>query len=87
MGLDTASNATQLNGAVSGVYIAGALIGSILSSQTSDFLGRRWSVFIASTFAAVGGALQAGSINIAMFIASRLLTGFGIGMSTHVFEF
>lgn len=79
MGLDTASNATQLTGAINGVYIAGALIGSLLSSQSSDVLGRRMSIFISAAFAVLGGALQAGSVHIAMFIVARLLAGLGIG--------
>ncbi|KIX00278.1 uncharacterized protein Z518_10417 [Rhinocladiella mackenziei CBS 650.93] len=79
MSLDTAPNATQLIGAVNGVYIAGALIGSLLSSQTSDALGRRKSVFLSAALAVLGGALQAGSIHIGMFIVARLLAGLGIG--------
>jgi MFS family permease len=83
MGLDTASNATQLTGATNGCYIAGALIGSLISSQSSDKLGRRKSVIYASVIAVLGGALQAGSVHIAMFIVARLVAGLGIGESTH----
>ena len=79
MDLDTASNATQLVGAVNGVYIAGALIGSLLSSQTSDSLGRKKSVFLSAALAALDGALQAGSVHIGMFIVARLVAGLGIG--------
>lgn len=79
MGLDKAANATQLTGATNGVYIAGALIGSLLSSQSSDVLGRRMSILVAAVFGVVGGALQAGSVHIAMFIVARLLAGLGIG--------
>jgi MFS family permease len=81
MHLDTASNATQLLGAVNGVYIAGALIGSILSSYATDALGRRKSLSMTSALATVGGILQAGSVNMAMFIAARLIAGLGIGSS------
>jgi MFS family permease len=79
MGLDTASNASQLFGAVNGVYIAGALIGSLLSSQATDVLGRKRSLSLVSAVATLGGSLQAGSVNTAMFIAARLIAGFGIG--------
>ena len=79
MGLDTASNASQLVGAINGVYIAGALIGSVLSSYATDILGRRKSLSLVSMLATLGGILQAGSVNIAMFIAARLIAGFGIG--------
>ena len=82
MGLDTASNATQLVGAISGVYLAGCLIGSVLSSQVTDSLGRRKSLSLASALGVLGGALQAGASNIGMFIGARLIAGFGIGAST-----
>ena len=79
MGLDTASNATQLTGAANGCYIAGALIGALLSGQLSDILGRRKSVCVSSSIAVFGGALQTGSVHIAMFIVARLIAGLGIG--------
>lgn len=79
MGLDTASNATQLVGAANGVYISGALIGSLLSALTSDSFGRRKSISLCSAVAVLGGGLQAGSVNIGMFIAARGIAGLGIG--------
>ena len=71
MGLDTASNAPQLNGAVNGVSIAGGLIGAIVQSEQSDRLGRQKSVALSCAISVVGGALQAGSVHIAMFIVAR----------------
>ena len=79
MGLATASNSTQLVGAISGVYIAGCLIGAVLSSAATDLLGRRRSLSLAASLATLGGALQAGAVNIAMFIAARAIAGLGIG--------
>lgn len=79
MGLDTASNATELFGAVNGVFIAGGLIGALLQSEQSDRLGRQKSVAFSCAIAVVGGGLQAGSVHIAMFIVSRLIAGLGIG--------
>jgi sugar porter (SP) family MFS transporter len=37
-------------------------------------------MFTAACFSVVGGALQAGSVDVAMFIVARLISGFGIGM-------
>ena len=79
MHLDSASNATQLTGAVSGCFFAGGLIGALLQSKASDKLGRRQSVFLCCALGVLGGALQAGSVHIAMFIVSRLISGLGIG--------
>ncbi len=79
MGLDTAPNATELFGAVNGVFIAGGLIGALLQSEQSDRLGRRKAVAVSCAISVIGGALQAGSVHIAMFIVSRLIAGLGIG--------
>ena len=79
MHLDTAPNASQLSGAVSGVFFAGGLMGALLQSKTSDRLGRRKSVFLCSVFGVLGGALQAGSVHIAMFIVARMIAGLGVG--------
>ena len=79
MKLATASNETQLLGATNGLYIAGALIGSILQSFGSDGLGRKKAILIGCVFAVLGGALQAGSVHIGMFIVARLIAGLGIG--------
>lgn len=79
MKLDTLPNANDLIGAVSGVFFAGGMIGAIGSSEITDYFGRRASISISCLVACIGGALQAGSINMAMFIAARLLSGLGIG--------
>lgn len=36
-------------------------------------------MFIACVFSIVGGGLQAGSVNIGMYIVMRFITGVGIG--------
>jgi hypothetical protein len=82
MGLDTAPNASELIGAVNGVTIAGGLIGALLQSEQSDTLGRRKSVALSCAIAVLGGALQTGSVHIAMFIVARLIAGLGVGMTT-----
>ncbi|TKA52875.1 hypothetical protein B0A49_11489 [Cryomyces minteri] len=37
-------------------------------------------MYLASAISILGGALQTGSVNIAMFLAARFITGWGIGM-------
>ena len=80
MGLDTASNSTQLQGAINGLFQAGGFIGTLSCSVSADRLGRKKAIFIASCLCVIGGALQAGSVHVGMFIAARLVTGLGIGM-------
>ncbi|KIW78380.1 hypothetical protein Z517_08215 [Fonsecaea pedrosoi CBS 271.37] len=79
MGLDTASNATQLEGATNALFQVGGLFGSISSLWIPDKIGRRWALFIGGTFSLVGGALQTGSVDVAMFIVARFITGIGVG--------
>ncbi|KAH8655331.1 general substrate transporter [Xylariales sp. PMI_506] len=78
-GLDTAPNAATLEGAINGLFQAGGLIGTLLSSTIADWLGRRKAIFISALLATVGGALQAGSVAMAMYLVSRFVTGLGIG--------
>jgi MFS family permease len=78
--LDTLSNASQLAGAINGLFQAGGLVGALSCTETADWLGRRKALFIGAIASLIGGALQAGSVNIAMYIVMRFITGFGIGM-------
>lgn len=79
MHLDTDSNAPQLIGAINGLFQAGGFLGTLSTSLTADYLGRRKALLIGSLFALVGGALQSGSVNIAMYLVMRLVTGLGVG--------
>jgi MFS family permease len=79
MELATLPNANNLIGAVSGAYFAGGMVGAIVTSEATDRFGRRVSIFISCLVGFIGGALQAGSVNMGMFIAARLIAGLGIG--------
>ena len=60
------------------MYSLGALMAIPFVPTYSQYLGRRRSIFIASLIMCLGAALQAGSNNSDMFLASRWLLGFGI---------
>ncbi|KAH8817019.1 MFS transporter [Xylogone sp. PMI_703] len=77
--LDQRSNASQLEGAINGLFQAGGLVGTLSCITTADLLGRRKALLIGAVVSLIGGALQAGSVNIGMYIAMRFVTGFGIG--------
>ncbi|GAA5893608.1 hypothetical protein JCM6882_007861 [Rhodosporidiobolus microsporus] len=79
MGLDTAPNARQLEGAISGLSQGGGLIGCFMSGYTSDRFGRRGAIFIACLLGVLSGALQAGAVNIGMFMAARFIAGLSVG--------
>ncbi|EHK42563.1 uncharacterized protein TrAtP1_002416 [Trichoderma atroviride] len=77
--LDTRSNATQLIGAINGLFQAGGLVGCLSCVKSADVLGRKRAIFITAIVALIGGALQAGSVSIAMYLVFRFVTGLGIG--------
>ncbi|OAL36712.1 hypothetical protein AYO20_04044 [Fonsecaea nubica] len=77
--LDTRSNATQLTGAINGLFQTGGLFGTLSCTKLPDWLGRRKALLLNAVITVIGGALQAGSVDIGMYIAMRFVTGWGIG--------
>lgn len=77
--LDTRPNSTQLQGAINGLFQAGGLFGSLSCIGSADRLGRKKSILVACLVTIVGGALQAGSVHIAMYLVFRFVTGLGVG--------
>lgn len=55
----------------------GALIGLTILPYIMDNWGRKPSLIFGSLFMLLGVALQSGSINFGMFVAARLILGFG----------
>ena len=51
------------------MYQAGGLFGSLFAGWMGDKLGRRKAMFVAAVIAVLGGALQAGSVHVAMFVS------------------
>lgn len=49
-------------------------------------MGRKKALFAGAAVSLLGGALQAGSVHIAMYLVARLLTGYGIGKSSKKLE-
>lgn len=46
----------------------------------AQYAGRKRSIQLGATIVIIGGALCAGSVNVAMFIVSRFIAGVGIGV-------
>lgn len=72
--LDTRSNANDLIGAINGLFQTGGLFGTLTSCWFADKFGRRWALFINSVITVIGGGLQAGGVNISMYIVARFIT-------------
>ncbi|KAF2025691.1 general substrate transporter [Setomelanomma holmii] len=75
----TLTTATKsFNTAVS--YVGGAAI-SFISGPWTDWRGRREAVFFSALITLVGGVIQGSAQNIGMFLAGRLVIGFGMGLA------
>jgi len=73
--LVNSSNGADLLGACVCMYYVGGVFGSIYAGWASDRWGRRNSQIQAAIIVAISGALQAGSVHVAMFIVGRFLSG------------
>ncbi|CAK7213055.1 hypothetical protein SEUCBS140593_001718 [Sporothrix eucalyptigena] len=62
------------------LWFAGAIFGALFVGWLCDRYGRRPALMVAALINVVGGALQAGSVHIGMFIAARFITGFSSSM-------
>ncbi|PSN67618.1 general substrate transporter [Corynespora cassiicola Philippines] len=64
-------------GAMNAMLPVGKVVGSCGVAPLSNWLGRKKTLIIGFGFAIVGAALQAGSINYPLLVASRLILGIG----------
>ncbi len=69
--------------AVSGVLI-GAIVGAAVAGQLADAFGRRRTLIILAIIFAAGAILTALAPNLAIFVAFRIVIGFGIGAAAVV---
>ncbi|KAL4889023.1 hypothetical protein BDV59DRAFT_210573 [Aspergillus ambiguus] len=65
-------------GTIAAMLAGGASAGSILAAPTSDFIGRKWSVFIWGIVFLVGAAMQMVA-DYDVLIAGRFIGGMGVG--------
>lgn len=77
MGLDTATNATQLIGAITALQYAGGIVGAFVHGWLSNAYGRKASILFGALMVLISGALLTGSVNVAMFIVFRFFNGWG----------
>jgi MFS family permease len=69
-------------GGITASMAGGSLLGSLISSWTSDRYGRRDSLFIACIFWLFGSILMCAVQDVAMLIVSRIINGFAVGILT-----
>lgn len=81
MGLVPETSYSQaILGAINGVYAAGGAFGCVFNMWGCEVLGRKRSIQLGCVISIVGAAIMTGSIGIPMFIVSRFIMGFGIGI-------
>jgi pentatricopeptide repeat protein len=61
-------------------FLAGGLLGAVVQAPISNRFGRRIATGSGAILAIVSGALQAGSVHIAMFIVARMFCGISAGI-------
>ncbi|KAL3421406.1 hypothetical protein PVAG01_07851 [Phlyctema vagabunda] len=76
----TTPNATSLTDGMLGGFLGGAMLGSIAQAPIANKFGRRIANAVAAILVIITAALQAGSVNVAMFITARVICGIGSGM-------
>ncbi|KAK7900645.1 hypothetical protein LTR67_002928 [Exophiala xenobiotica] len=69
-----------ITGTINGLYCAGALFGALHVGWMCEARGRKETMYLGCAVNVVGGALETGSVNMAMFLVSRFIAGWGIGM-------
>jgi len=61
-------------------FLGGGFVGALIQAPISSKWGRRVATGTGAALITLSGALQAGSVHIAMFIVARLLCGVGAGI-------
>ncbi|EEU33403.1 uncharacterized protein NECHADRAFT_56714 [Fusarium vanettenii 77-13-4] len=69
-------------GLMSAIMALGSICSTPLAPWVADRYGRRWGITIGSLIMIAGSVIQAVSVNLDMFIASRFLLGFGLSFAT-----
>jgi MFS family permease len=70
----------NLLGAIVSTYSGGAGIGNIAGGYLGDKLGRKGTIWLASTLALIAGVLQTAAVNVEMFLVGRIIGGLAIGL-------
>jgi MFS family permease len=76
-------------GAIVSTFAGGACIGALSGGLTMDRLGRRLTIQLGAGVCVIGAILQAASVQLAMMLVGRIITGWAVGimsMSVPVYQ-
>lgn len=74
------AHTTNILGGLNGANSGGAFVGCIISAWAADKYSRKKTIQFACVVLVIGGALNAGSVNITMFAIGRVVAGIGSGI-------
>ncbi|KAJ5747023.1 uncharacterized protein N7511_008719 [Penicillium nucicola] len=82
-GLNNVSQAVEddRKGTIASMLAAGGSAGALLAAPTSDYIGRKWSVFGWGLVFVIGAAMQM-IANYEVLLAGRFIAGMGVGASS-----
>jgi MFS family permease len=63
---------------------AGSLIGAMLVTFLADRLGRKKTIMLGGLFWVIGSILQCASVDRAMLVVGRIVSGLSVGISSAV---
>ncbi|KPI35193.1 High-affinity glucose transporter [Cyphellophora attinorum] len=70
----------DLTGAIVSTYSGGQGVGNLLGGWLGDLLGRKLTIWLATSLALIGAVLQTAAVNIEMFLVGRIIAGVAIGL-------
>ncbi|KAK2051952.1 general substrate transporter [Colletotrichum caudatum] len=73
---------SSIEGTAVAIYEVGCAIGALSCAFVGDAFGRRLTIFIAGCIVIVGVVIQSSSFSLGQLIASRIITGLGVGALT-----
>lgn len=76
------SRSSTLQSLLVAIYELGCMFGALSNLYVGDRLGRRYTIALGGSIMIVGAALQAGSVDYAMMLVARVITGLGNGLLT-----
>ena len=74
------AHTNAITGAINGLFAAGGVIGAFITGWMCEARGRKETMYLGAVVTIIGAVLQTASVDIAMFLVSRGITGIGIGI-------
>ncbi|KAF2029505.1 general substrate transporter [Setomelanomma holmii] len=78
--LEGSSYSNSIIGVISCIYSIGGVFGCIYNMWAAEYFGRKRSIQMGCLIAIVGATIMTASVNIPMFVVSRVIMGFAIGI-------